>query len=163
MSLPWRKSCRRLRRPAPPSITRALRPACRVRAQRRHVLVLALQVERGGDLAHLAGLVGIDERDADAALARAARAPDAVDVALAVGGRIEVDDVRDAVHVDAARGDVGGDERVHPAGLEARERALALALGFAAVHGAGLDPRAAEPLHEPVGAALGADEDEREP
>src|SRR3954452_23883616 len=135
MSLPWRKSRRRLRRPTPPSITRALRPARRVRPQRRHVLVLALQVERRGDLAHLAGLVGVHEGDADAGLTRAARAADAVDVALAVGRRVEVDDVRDAIHVDAAGGDVGGDERVHPPGLEARERALALALGLVAVHG----------------------------
>ena len=38
------------------------------------------------------------------------------------------------VDVDAARRDVGGDERVDAAGLEARERLLALALGLVAVH-----------------------------
>ena len=81
---------------------------------------------------------------------------------LAVLRRVEVDHVRDAVDVDAARGDVGRDERVDLAGLEARERALALALRLVAVHRDGVDAVRAEPLDEPVGAALGAHEDERE-
>ena len=45
--------------------------------------------------------------------ARAARAADAVDVGLGHVGQVVVDDVRDAVDVDAARGDVGGHQ--HPA------------------------------------------------
>ena len=93
--------------------------------------------------------------------ARAAGAADAVHVALAILRRIEVDDVRDAVDVDAARGDVGGDERVDAAGLEARERLLALALGLVAVHRDGRLALRREALDEPVGAALGAHEDER--
>ena len=47
------------------------------------------------------------------------------------------------------------------AALEAGERLLALALGLVAVHGKGLDALLTELLDEPVGAALGPDEDER--
>ena len=64
----------------------------------------------------------------------AAGAPDAVDVGVAILGRVEVDHVRDAVHVDAARGDVGRDQRADLRRLEAGERALALALRAVAVH-----------------------------
>jgi hypothetical protein len=70
-----------------------------------------VQAQRVGDLADVAGLLGLDERDPDAGAARAARAADAVHVALAVLGRVEVDHVRDAADVDAAGGDVGGHER----------------------------------------------------
>ena len=54
----------------------------------------------------------------DAARAGAGGAPDAVHVVLARGGNVVVDDVRDARHVDPARGDVGGHERVDHARLE---------------------------------------------
>ena len=91
----------------------------------------------------------------------AAGAPDAVHVAVAVGGRVEVDDVRDALDVDAARGDVGRDERVDRARLEPGERLLALALGLVAVHRDGGDAGVAEALDEAVRAALRADEHER--
>ena len=94
--------------------------------------------------------------------AGAAGAADAVDVALAVLGRVEVDDVRDAVDVDAAGGDVGGDQDVDVPGLEAGQGLLALALGLVAVHRDGLDALVREALDQPVGAALGADEDERQ-
>ena len=87
---------------------------------------------------------------------------DAVDVAVAVVRRIEVDDVRDPGDVDAAGGDVGRDQRVDMAGLERCQRPLALALGLVAVHRDGVDALGAQALDEPVGAALGAHEDERE-
>ena len=52
--------------------------------------------------------------------AGAAGAADAVHVALAVVRRVEVDDVRDAVDVDAAGGDVGRDQRVDAAAPRTR-------------------------------------------
>ena len=67
----------------------------------------------------------------------------------------------DAGDVDAAGGDVGRDQGVDLAGVEPGERPFALALALVAVHRQGLEPVAAEPLGEPVGAALGADEDQR--
>ena len=87
--------------------------------------------------------------------------PIAVRVGVAVLGRVEVDHVRDLGDVDAAGGDVGRDQHGHLAALEAGEGLLALRLRLVAVHGDGLDVAGAELLDEPVGAALGADEDER--
>ena len=55
-------------------------------------------------------LVPVDERDGDAGFACAAGAADAVHVGLLVLGDLVVDDVRDVVDVDAAGGDVGGDQ-----------------------------------------------------
>jgi hypothetical protein len=69
-----------------------------------------------------------DERDADATSAGAARSADPMNVGPAIGGRIEVDHVRDPGHVDSSGRDVGGDERVDRAGLKVCERSLALAL-----------------------------------
>ena len=53
-----------------------------------------------------------DEQDRLAAAAGAAGAADAVDVALDVVGDVVVDDVADALDVEAARGDVGRDQHV---------------------------------------------------
>jgi hypothetical protein len=71
------------------------------------------------ELAHVVTLIGRDERDPDAAGSSAGRAADAVHVRVGVVRRIEVDHVRDPRHVDAARGDVGRDEHVDHARLEA--------------------------------------------
>src|SRR6478735_4181362 len=53
-------------------------------------LELAVQLQGGGDPADVLGLLGLDERDADAGAARAAGAADAVHVGLAVVRRVEV-------------------------------------------------------------------------
>ena len=66
--------------------------------------------------------------------------PDAVDVGVAVLGRVEVDHVGDALHVDAARCDVGGHQGATCSALEARERLLALRLRLVAVHGTACTP-----------------------
>ncbi|HYB22779.1 MAG TPA: hypothetical protein VED41_03210 [Solirubrobacteraceae bacterium] len=121
-----------------------------------------IEPELAGEFRDIAVLVCREERDPDACSTGATGPADAVDVGLAVGGRVEVDHVRDPLHVDPARRDVGRDERVDGAGLEAGERLLALALRFVAVHRHRRDAVGCEPFDEPVGAALGADEHERE-
>ena len=105
-------------------------------------------------------LVGRDEARGDARGAGAAGAAGAVHVGVAVLGGVEVDHVGDVGDVDAAGGDVGRDERVAVAALEAGEGAAALVLVLVAVHRQARDLVAAELLHQPVGAALGADEDQ---
>ena len=65
----------------------------------------------------------------------AAGAADAVHVGLLVLGALVVDDVRDVVDVDAAGGDVGGDQHVDLAGAERAQRLLARALAEVTVHG----------------------------
>ena len=94
--------------------------------------------------------------------ARAAGAARAVHVAVLVLGGVEVDDVADVGDVDAAGGDVGRDQHVDVPALERGERALALVLRLVAVDRHRVDAAGLQALDEPVGAALGADEDERE-
>src|SRR5262249_52105664 len=65
-------------------------------------------------------LVDADQRHRAALRAGAAGAADAVHVVLGHVGQLEVDDVRQLVDVDAARGDVGGHEHLQRAGLELR-------------------------------------------
>ena len=59
---------------------------------------------------------------------RAAGAADAVDVVFRMAGDIVIDDVRDALDIEPARGEIGGDEHFELAGLEAFERFDALTL-----------------------------------
>src|SRR5919108_3145464 len=119
-----------------------------------------MQAEVSGDLAHVAALIRKHEACGDARGSRPAGAAGAVHVDVAVLWGIEVNDVGDVLDVDSARGDVGGDQSVVVASLEVGERAAALVLVLVAVHRDRADLLAAEPLDEPVGAALGADEDE---
>ncbi len=69
--------------------------------------------------------------------------------------------MRHAVHVDTARGDVGGDEHAQRSGAEAGERSFARTLRLVAVDGRGRDAGALELIREPVGAVLRARKDER--
>ena len=62
--------------------------------------------------------------------------------------------------IDAARGDVGGDEDTGAPVSELREGALAGALGLVAVYGLGREARFFELLGEAIGAPLRAHEDE---
>src|SRR5215218_2297041 len=56
------------------------------------------------------GILTRGERDSDALHAGAASAADAVDVIVRLPRNVEIDDVADALHVQAARGDVRRDE-----------------------------------------------------
>ena len=67
----------------------------------------------------------------------------------------------DAVDVDAAGGNVGGDQRADLAGAECRQHPLAVVLRLVAVNGVGGDAGPGEALHHLVGAMLGAGEDQR--
>ena len=93
------------------------------------------EVEGLVDQAPARHVVPVDERDRDARGAGAAGAADAVQVGLLVLGALVVDDVRDALDVDAAGGDVGGDEDVDLAVAERAQRLLAGALAEVAVDG----------------------------
>ena len=92
---------------------------------------------------------------------RAAGATHAMDVVLRHPRDVEVHHVPELVDVDAARRDVGRHEHAVLAALEALERLGALALGAVAVDALGIDALAHEPAGQPVGAMLGAREDER--
>ena len=89
----------------------------------------------------------------------AAGAADAVQVGLLVLGALVVDHVRDALDVDAARGDVGADQHVDLAVAERAQRLLAGALAEVAVDRAGGEAALLQLVGEVGRGALGAAED----
>ena len=76
---------------------------------------------------------GRDQREGVAGALGAAGATDAVDVGVGRIRHVEVDDVRNALHIEAARGDIGGDHDLMMPAPEALERRLALSLRTVAV------------------------------
>ena len=72
--------------------------------------------------------------------------------------QVEVEDVRYGVDIDAAGGDVGGDQHAGAAGTKAGQGALALRLGFVAVNGGSLDAGSEQMPGDAIGAVLGAGE-----
>src|SRR5581483_11224694 len=134
------------------------RRAARLEARYRAALDLAVDeaLDRGEQRPVLRG----DERDRLAGLARAAGAADAVDVVLGHVRQVVVDDVRQELDVEPARGDVGRDQHAQLVVLERLERARARVLRLVAVDRVGLDLRAPELLREAVRPVLGLGEDE---
>src|SRR5438067_481833 len=103
------------------SVAVLLRPVMRRRivARRRAPFGLRkLDLNQLLDVAQEGGLFVVAERDRDARRAGPRRAADAVHVALRNVRQVVVDDVADAVDVDAARRDVGCDQRLELAGAE---------------------------------------------
>ena len=80
-----------------------------------------------------------DESDRDAGGKRASRPTDTVDVIFQLVREVEIDDVRDAVDVDATRGDVSRDQDPDFAVLESLQGTLTLALGAIGVDGGATD------------------------
>src|SRR6185312_3830830 len=97
----------------------------------------------------------------DAVRAAPGGAARAVHVGLVLGGRIGVDDQVDAVDVDAAGGDVGGDHDPRDAGDERGEVPRPRALAEVPVQFRGRDAGVGQLAGEPVGAVLGPGEDQR--
>lgn len=103
----------------------------------------------------------IAKRQSDAVRSGASGAPDAMDVALRQVRQIVVDDVADAVDIDAARGDVGGNEHPQRAVAQAGNGALARVLRFVAVDGIGVNPVPRQLFGNAIGAMLGTREHQR--
>src|SRR5579871_3082610 len=78
------------------------------------------------DGGQIRGFFWADQGDRVAGNARPARAADAVDVVFRHVRQLEVDDVRQLIYVQAARGDVGGDQDARRARLEVGQGAGAL-------------------------------------
>ena len=92
------------------------------------------------DILDVLGILAGDQRIGDAGRAAAAGAADAVDVIVGMPRRVEVEDVADALDVEPARGDVGGDEDVDMPVLEQVELGDPLRLFHVAMDFAGLEP-----------------------
>ena len=99
-------------------------------------------------------IVRRDETDGVADCVRPAGAADPMHVILGVHGEVVVHHVRYAIHVDAARRDVGGHEHTDMSGLEILQRAQALVLGTVGVQRGGANAALFELSGHPVGAVL---------
>ena len=136
------------------------------RRQLRHVLVGRRRHDGNAlvgqplDTLELAALAAVAERDRNARGAGARSAADAMDVALGIGRQLEVDDMGHALHVDAARGEIGSDQDAGFAAAEIVERLLAGVLRLVAVDRLGAHATVFQRLGDAVGAALGAREDD---
>ena len=91
------------------------------------------------------------------------RAADAVDVGLGHLRQVVVDYERQLVDVDAAGGDIRGDQHAARPRLEVVHRPHAGILRLVAVDGRRLDARPVEDAGQPVGAVFGAGEDQHLP
>ena len=113
------------------------------------------------DIAQERALVTVTERDRHAVGTGARGAADPVDIAFRDIRQVEIDDVGNAVNIDAARGDIGGDQHLAGAIAEGGKRPLALGLRLVAMDRRGDDAGPLKIAHDLVGAVLGAGEDQR--
>src|SRR5262249_25071796 len=86
------------------------------------------------DALELAALAAVAERQRDARGAGARGATDAMDVALGVGRQLVVDDVGYTRDIDAARGEIGGDQYAGAAAAQIVQRLLPRVLPLVALH-----------------------------
>ncbi len=137
-----------------------LRPDARIGLEARDGLAWDPASEHAFDVIEQLELVDADQRHGVAVDAGPAGPADAVDVVLGDHRQLEVDDVRECLDVEPARGDLGGDQHGEPAGLEVGQRAHALRLALVAVDRGRADAVMAELEGEAVGAVLGPGEDQ---
>ena len=114
----------------------------------RGKILVTLRVKRGGkasvsDTASTADAVGI-----------------LLDAAIHGRGQVEIDDVQDVAHINAASGDAGGDQHGGPSGTEGAHGSLTLPLGSVAVHADTGDSLVEQEIVELISSALVVDEDD---
>lgn len=119
------------------------------------LLVLVLLLTEALDVLHVGDVARGDEVDRDSLAAETTRATNAVDVVLAVGGEVEVDDQGDLLDVDAAGQEIGGDEDAGGAGPEVAHDVLSLLHLHVAVGGGHGEVPLGHLLGEPVDLAPG--------
>mmetsp|Transcript_70660 Transcript_70660/g.140053 ORF Transcript_70660/g.140053 Transcript_70660/m.140053 type:complete len:208 (-) Transcript_70660:645-1268(-) len=126
-----------------------------------HGHLLDLGVVKLLDLTEGAHVLGGEEVDGNSLTAEAAAATDAVDVVLAVGREVVVDDQRDLLHVNAARKHVGGDEHTRAARAELAHDELTLLLVEVGMDGGDGEILLVHLLGQPLNLAARVDEDHR--
>src|SRR4051812_38963832 len=162
-SLTMPRALRTLARAAGPALPLLRRGRARIAAACIRAVVFAGQghPDQPLDVTEVAELLAAcHQRDRGAFGAGARGAADAVHIRLRHVRQVEIDDVGDAVDIDAASGDVGGDQRADFTGAELRQCPLAMVLRLVAVDGAGGDAGLLKGLHDLVGAVLGAGENQ---
>src|SRR5437762_5725004 len=111
----------------------------RARLESRDDLLLDFLADKPLDVAKEGAVFARDERHGLARFPRAAGAADAVDVVFRDVRQVVVHDVRQRLDVQAPRRDVGGDEHLQLAVLEALQGLHALRLALVAVGRGGFD------------------------
>ena len=113
------------------------------------------------DVAQQAALFRAAQRNGDAFRVGARSAPDAVHIGGFFQRHVEIDDMGDASHINAASRDVGGHQHGNDARAERFQCARALALPLVAVNSVGRDAHTVQTLHYAIGAVLGLGENQR--
>ena len=111
------------------------------------------------DVPEVGPLARIAEGECRSARARPRRASNAMHVAFRLARQLEIDDMRDARHVDASRGNIGGNENAGLTAAERLERPHPGILRLVAVDGVNRQTGLPQKLADLVGAVLGAGED----
>jgi len=112
------------------------------------------------DLSHHADILSGNEVNRDTLSAETTAATNAVDVVLAVGGQIIVDDQRDLLNVNATSQEVGGNQDTRRAGSELLHDKVTLGLVHITVHSRDSEITGRELVGEPVNLSAGVAEDD---
>lgn len=112
------------------------------------------------DVTKHADVLGGDEVDGDTLATETTATADTVNVVLAVGGEVVVDDERDLLDIDTAGEEIGGDENAGRARAELLHEDLTLLLLHVAVHSGDGEFTRVHLLGEPVDFAAGVAEDD---
>ena len=111
------------------------------------------------NLAHHADIVGGDEVDGHTLATETTTTTDTVDVVLAVGGKVVVDDKGDLLDVDTTGEEVSGDQDTGRTGTELLHDNVTLGLVHVTVHGGDGEVTGSELVGEPVNLSAGVAED----
>lgn len=111
------------------------------------------------NLAHHADIVGGDEVDGHTLATETTTTTDTVDVVLAVGGKVVVDDKGDLLDVDTTGEEVSGDQDTGRTGTELLHDNITLGLVHVTVHGGDGEVTGSELVGEPVNLSAGVAED----
>ncbi len=112
------------------------------------------------DRPQITALFAITEADRDARCAGAGRAADAMDIRFGLVSQIKINDMRDAIHIDAAGGHVTGNQQGGLTVAEVEQCPLTGVLALVAVDRLGADADVLQMLHQAIGPVLRADKNQ---
>ncbi|GAO51261.1 hypothetical protein G7K_5367-t1 [Saitoella complicata NRRL Y-17804] len=112
------------------------------------------------DVTHHTGVLRGDEVDSNTLPSETTATTDTVNVVLAVGGQVVVDDQRDLLNVDTTGKQVSGDQNTGRTGTELLHDNLTLTLLHVTVHSGDSEVTGSELLGKPVDLSAGVAEDD---
>jgi hypothetical protein len=112
------------------------------------------------NLSHHAHIISGDEVDGNTLTTETTTTTDAVDVVLAVGGQVVVDDQRDLLDIDTTGQKVSGDQDTGRTGAELLHDNITLLLVHVTVHGRDGEVTGSQLVGEPVDLSAGVAEDD---